>query len=225
MATVKVVDLISRAQTLLKDTTAVRWAAVELQNYLNDGYREIVNLRPDSNAQTGTFTCAAGYRQNITTGFANAHALLDVFSNKASTSNKKHVSLVDRKSLDDQRPGWYNEQSSVSVEKYLFDPRTPKQFLVYPPATTSAQLEIMYAIVPTPHTLTENQLMNSATSDVIKLDDVYANALLDYILYRAYSKDAEQAGNAARAVAHYQAMATSIGVKTQSDQSSRPGTE
>lgn len=225
MATVKVVDLISRAQTLLKDTTAVRWAAVELQNYLNDGYREIVNLRPDSNAQIGTFTCAAGYRQSITSTFANAHSLLDIFSNKATTSNKKHVSLVSRKAMDDQRPGWYTEQSSVSIEKYMFDPRTPKQFLVYPPATTSAQLEVMYAILPTPHTLTEQQLMNTATAEVIKLDDVYANALLDYILYRAYSKDAEQAGNAARAVAHYQAMATSLGVKTQSDQTSQPGAQ
>ena len=47
MATVKVVDLIYRAKTILQDTTSVRWALSELQWWLNDGYRDTSNLRPD----------------------------------------------------------------------------------------------------------------------------------------------------------------------------------
>lgn len=46
---------------------------------------------------------------------------------------------------------------------------------------------------------------------IITLDDIYANALLDYILYRAYSKDADYAGNAQRAIAAYEAFLRSIG--------------
>jgi len=46
----------------------------------------------------------------------------------------------------------------------------------------------------------------------INIDDIYANALVDYMLYRAYSKDAEYAGNAQRAVAHYTAFSNSLGV-------------
>lgn len=224
MSTVKVVDLISRAHTILLDTTAVRWAAVELQGWLNDGYREVVTLHPDSNAQTATFTCAAGYRQDITGSYDRAYRLLEVITNKAATSRKRPVQLVTRKSMDTMRPGWYNETASVNIEKYMVDPRVPKEFLVYPPATTAAQLELIYTTVPAPHTLTEVQLMNSATAEVIRLDDIYGNPLLDYILYRAYSKDSENPNNAARAVAHYQAMTTALGFKVQSDESVQPGT-
>lgn len=223
MATVKVVDLIARAQTLLVDTTATRWAATELQYWLNDSYREIINIRPDANTQTGTHTCAAGYRQDITTGFATALKLLDVISNVAATSNKKSVRLVDRRALDDQRPGWYTETATVNIEKYMYDQRLSTEFLVYPPATTLAQLEVLYSVVPTPHTLTALQLVDPTNTEVIKINDSYANAILDYILYRAYTKDSDQPNNAARAVAHYQAFQASLGVKNQTDAATQPG--
>lgn len=224
MSTVKVVDLISRAHTILLDTTAVRWSALELQGWLNDGYREVVTLHPDADAQTATFTCAAGYRQDISTSYSRAYRLLEVLVNKAATSRKRPVQLVSRKSMDTMRPGWYNETASVNIEKYMYDKRVPKEFLVYPPATTAAQLEIIYTTVPEPHTLTESQLVNPATAEVIRLDDIYGSPLLDYILYRAYSKDSEQQNNASRAVAHYQAMVTSLGGKVQSDEAVEPGT-
>ena len=223
MPTVKVVDRIARAQTILQDTTGVRWPALELQDWLNDAYREIINARPDANTATGTFTCAAGTRQVLTTGFPNALRLIEVIRNVATTSSKRAVRLIDRQMLDDQRRGWHAETQSVNIEHYMFDPRLPKEFLVYPPATTAAQLEVVHASVPNGHALTEGELVNPATAEVIRIDDSYANAILDYMLYRAYSKDAEYAANAQRAMGHYQAMMASIGTKTGSDQASQPG--
>jgi hypothetical protein len=223
MATTKVVDLILRAQTLLQDTTGVRWPVLELQYWLNDSYKEIVNLRPDATATTGEHVCTAGYRQNITTSFPTAVRLLDVITNTAASSTKRAVRLIDRRSLDDQRPNWFSQQGTVTAEKYVYDPRLSKEFLVYPPAAVGMRLEVMYSILPTPHALTKTQLENPATTEVIKLDDTYANPMLDYIMYRAYTKDSEVEANVNRAVAHYQAMMSSLGVKTQSDQASQPG--
>lgn len=223
MATEKVVTLISKAQTLLQDVTSVRWPVLELQGWLNDAYREIVNLRPDSNTQTGTFTCAAGPRQVVTTQFSNALRLIEAVRNVADGSDKRAVRLIDRKVLDEQRRTWYAESQSVTIQHYMFDPRVPKEFLVYPPATTSAQLEIAYSSVPTAHALTESQLTNPATAEVIRIDDSYANALIDYVLYRAYSKDADYAANANRAVAHFQAFQNALGVKGQAEAASQPG--
>ena len=51
----------------------------------------------------------------------------------------------------------------------------------------------------------------------ISLDDVYANCILDYMLYRAYQKDSEYAGNAERSLMHYQSFSNALGVKTQAD--------
>lgn len=223
MATEKVVTLVSKAQTLLQDVTSVRWPVLELQGWLNDAYREIVNLRPDSNTQTGTYSCAAGPRQVLTAQFPNALRLIEAIRNVATTSDKRAIRLIDRRVLDEQRRTWYAETSSVTLQHYMFDPRVPKEFLVYPPASSLAQLEVAYSSVPTAHTLTEAQLTNPATAEVIRIDDSFANALIDYVMYRAYSKDAEYAANANRAVAHFQAFQNALGVKGQTEAASQPG--
>ena len=223
MATVKVVDVLSRAQTLLKDSTGVRWSLTELQLWLNDGYRDTLILRPDANTLVGEFTCVAGPRQKITSTFSNASRLIECVRNTATSSNKSRVRLASRQSVDSMRPNWYAETPTVNIELYVFDPRTPTEFLVYPPASTAARLEVTYAQVPTPHTLTDVQLANPATAEVIRIDDMFAGALLDYVLYRAYSKDAEDAAVSSRAVAHYQAFVAALGAKGQSEAASQPG--
>lgn len=223
MATVKVVEVVSRAQTLLQDSTGVRWPVLELQGWLNDSYREAVNLRPDANTQTGEFVCVGGARQVLTNTFASATRLIEVVRNTAVSSAKGAVRLVSRRVLDDQRRNWYAETQSVNIQHYMFDPRLPKEFLVYPPATSDARLEVVYASVPVAHALTEAQLLNPSTAEVIHLDDSFANALLDYVMYRAYSKDTEYAANAQRAVAHYQAFQTALTGSAQSNAASQPG--
>jgi hypothetical protein len=45
------------------------------------------------------------------------------------------------------------------------------------------------------------------------------------MLYRAYSKDTDYAGNVQRATAHYQAFATALGVKTKIDLAVAPKPE
>lgn len=223
MATEKVVTVISKAQTLLQDATSVRWPLLELQGWLNDAYREAVNLRPDCNTLVGTFTCAAGPRQNITAQFPAALRLIEVVRNLAATSDKRAVTLTTRKTLDGQLRTWYANTQVATIEQYVFDPRTPKEFLVYPPATTLAQLEVVYSAVPTAHELTSEQLANTATTEVIRIDDSYANALIDYIMYRAYSKNTESTTNASKAGAYYQAFQNALGVKGQTEAASQPG--
>lgn len=222
MATIKVREVIKRVEDVLQDSN-VRWPRIELQNWLNESYLQIVQLRPDSNAKTGTFTCVAGTRQTITTGFASALRIIDIVRNLASASDKKVVRLINRSVLDDQRPAWHTDTATVNIQNYTFDVRQPKSFFVFPPATTAAQLEVVYADLPTAHALSAANLdPASSSSDVILIDDTYVSAILDWILYRAFSKDAEFAANAARAGAHYQTFMSSIGTKTQSDVASAP---
>jgi hypothetical protein len=223
MATVKVVDLIVRAQTLLQDEDSVRWTVAELQYWLNDAYKETIGLRPDANTQTAEYTCVAGPRQVLTGSFPNAIRLVEVVRNLATTSNKTSIRLTDRKSLDTQRRSWYSDTTTASVELYMFDPRTPKEFLVYPPASTAARLEVIYSVLPLEHALTDAQLINPATAETIRIDDIFATSLFDYMLYRAFSKDAEQTAMLQRASAHYQAFQNALGVKQQVNAASQPG--
>ncbi len=217
MATVKAVDLIDRCQTILQDVTGTRWPKKELLNYLNDAQREIVLFRPDAKVVNSSFTCVAGSKQTIP---AAALRLIGVIRNAAG----KSVRQIERQILDDQLPGWHLA-TGTAVEHYVFDPLDPKTFYVYPNALITTSLEIVYSTAPTSITLTAPANDNDVTSiaaTTIDLDDVYANAMIDFMLYRAYSKDAEYAGNAQRAMMHYQAFANSLGIKTQSDVASTP---
>jgi len=205
MAVVKVTEIIRRVEDVLQDSN-IRWPRVELQNWLNEAYLAVTLLRPDATAKADTFTCAAGTRQVLTAQFSSALRLLDVTRNVAVTSDKKAIRLVQRSVLDDQRPGWHDEGQTVDIQHYMFDPRQPKEFFVYPPASTSAEIEVVFADSPGAHALSEAQLdPDSAPADVILLDDIYMSPIVDWILYRA--------GNAFNAA---------LGAKSQSDAASTP---
>lgn len=225
MATTKVIDVISRVEAILQDAN-VRWPRVELQRWLNEAYLSIVLLRPDANAKCSTFTCSAGTKQQLTAssgGFPTALRLLDITRNVLSTSNKKVVRVVARSVLDDQRPSWHAETQSDNIQHYTYDPRHPKEFYVYPPATSTAEIEMIYTDAPGFHSLTATQLDPANDhAEVIKLDDIYLSPITDWVLYRAYSKDAEYGANEQRANAAFQTFNTAIGTKTQVDAAVSP---
>jgi hypothetical protein len=218
-------DIIKRAVGVLQDTTSIRWPINELIRWFNDAQREVVMYRPDSMNTTKTMTLVAGSRQNL--GSANLDPspvkLIEITRNMGV--DKSVVTQVPRAILDAQQRGWHNQTGVSVIKHYMFDARDPKTFYVYPPATTAATLEVMYAATPT--ALTElSESSSLAFSDVpdtaISLPEIYGNAVLDYLLYRAYSKDSEYAGNAARAQAHYAAFANALGVEIQSTVAVQP---
>lgn len=209
---VAVADIITRAQTILQDVTGTRWPTPELLNWLNDSYKEIVQVRPDLYPVTApSFACVAGTRQSAPTG---ALRMIDVVRNGGGA--KRAVRLIDRRILDDQLPSWHSQAGTTEIQHWMFDPRSPREFLVYPPASSGATLEIVYSAVPAAHA--------SATGNIAIVDS-YANVMLDYMLYRAYTKDAEYTANAARAQAHYSAMQAALSSGAASDGASRPGAQ
>lgn len=219
MATVKVTDIIDRASRIIQDTSNVRWTKAELLDYFNDAQREVVLHRPDAKTVNENFTCAASSKQTLP---AAALRLIDVVRNV----DGRVVTQVSRQVLDEQLPNWHNEPSggATYVKHFVYDPRDPKTFYLYQLPQNTVQIEIVYSTAPstvTSSTGDENDLSDIA-STVIGLDDVYSNPLLDYVLFRAYSKDTEYAGNMERASMHLQNFANSLGVKMQIDAALTP---
>jgi hypothetical protein len=201
MPTVTAEAILGRAATIIQDETGTRWPPEELLKWLNDGQREVVMLKPDAYAQNESVALVSGTKQTIP---ANGIALIDVVRNMGTTGTTpgKVVRLIDRRILDDQHPDWHSVDQVREVDHYVFDQRDPRHFYVWPPANGSTQVEAIYSAAPTEI---------SAATSTITLDDVYANALLDYILYRAYSKDADYTGNAQRAMAARASFLQSLG--------------
>lgn len=196
--------VIDTAQLVLVDETAEHWPETELLAWVNDGVVAIANARPDATNVTAAFTCASGTQQSLPAG---ASALLDVPRNVGGRAVRQTKAAL----LDAQRPNWHQDTAGVT-RNYCYDPRTPRIFYVYPPAETGAQLEIKYKAAPAAVGAGAN----------LPVGDEYVPALIDYVLYRAFSKEAEVSANPARAALHKQAFDAALGVKTAADASNAP---
>ena len=198
---VTVQSVIDRVQTTLQDTTGVRWPVVsELVLWVNDAQREVALLKPDASAKNETVTLTTGTKQSIPTG---GNRLLRAVRNMSAASNgtgKRSVRLVSREVLDAQTPDWHDPTVTGDaahtniIKHYIYDEANPRNFYVYPGVSGNSYLEIIYSANPS--TVTQ--------SDNLDIPDIYANAVMNYVLYMAYMKDAEYAGNSQRAANHYQ---------------------
>lgn len=216
---VTVQSVIDRVQTTLQDTTGVRWPVVsELVLWINDAQREIALLKPDASAKNETVTLATGTKQIIPSG---GNRLLRAVRNMSAASNgtgKRSVRLVSREVLDAQTPDWHDplvtgDAAHTSIIKhYIYDEANPRNFYVYPGVSGNAYVEIIYSANPSA----------VAQSDNLDIPDIYANAVMNYVLYMAYMKDAEYAGNSQRAANHYQIFTTSVTGKGQVDALTTP---
>lgn len=221
-------SIIRRATDILLDITSVRWQANELVRWLNDAQREVLIVRPDAVNRTSTVTLAAGARQNLDNmSLAPAPVkLIEVSHN--TTGTKGAITQVKRSMLDTQLPGWYNLPGTLNIQHYTYDVRDAKTLYVYPPALATTQIELMYAGTPIDVVEPAPGALFSDVAGVIAVPDIYANAMLDYVMYRAFSKDTEVAGNGARSQSHYAAFTASLAaeisatIAVQPQSSSRP---
>lgn len=207
--------IVRRATDLLQDQTSIRWPVSELVRWLNDAQRTIVKVRPDSMNTTATMTLAAGSRQDLDAGALTPPPakLIEITRNVAATSTKGAVRLVPRQILDAQVPGWHNLAGSVNIAHYMFDPRDPKTFYVYPPATALAQLEVMYAAFPTDVAEPADGAIWSAVVGNLSVSDLFADDVLSYVMAKCYLKDSEYAGNVDRAAAYIAMLKESLGAE------------
>tara|TARA_R100001082_G_scaffold72234_1_gene41334 strand:+ start:444 stop:1166 length:723 start_codon:yes stop_codon:yes gene_type:complete len=202
-------NILLRVKDTLQDTTSVRWTEAELLRYINDAQREIVNLRPDSSADHANVQLATGTEQAIPdVGLRLIKVVRNMSAAGGSATGKRAIRIVDREILDSQEPNWHDPTVSgdaahaTTVKHYVFDEDDPRKYYVYPGVAGNAYVEIVFSRTPT-------DLAN--TSATLYIDDIYANAVIDFVLYRAYMKDAEFAGNAQRAQNHFQLFMSSVG--------------
>ncbi|CAB4122911.1 hypothetical protein UFOVP33_72 [uncultured Caudovirales phage] len=184
MGTITTASILTKAAKLLQDTTGVRWDNTELLGWLNSGQRETMIYKPNSNVKALAWKLAAGTRQSLP---ADAVQLIDVVRNMGTDGNTpgRAIRQTERETLDASFPNWHATSPNAVIKHFMFNPLDPKNFYVYPPqpAANQGYAEVLYGAVPA-----------NATSDgSITVDDIYETVLLDYILYRAFSKDSEYA--------------------------------
>lgn len=183
MATVKVSELITRAKTLAQDVDYVQWTLEEWLGWYAECILTISGLRPDAYVETRTLRLKAGSHQKVPD---DAFKLLDIICN---TESGRAMRPIERELLYQQYPSWPVEKGT-EPHYFTLESLTPREFYVFPAAKEGHEIQAVLSLAP-PKPKSEN--------DIIAVDDWYAPAIVDYLLYRAYLKNAEFSNDLARA--------------------------
>ncbi|CAM8654997.1 DUF6682 family protein [Sphingobium cupriresistens] len=229
----KAYEIMDRAQRLIQDATNVRWPLVELLIWLNDAQREIVLQKPSALSVSRVLALQTGTWQKLPD---DALSLLKIIRNVTAVSGEgartggRAIRIISRDILDSQQPDWHTSDSthfSAIVKHYIYDEEDTKSFYVFPGNAGTGKVEAVLSVEPSPIVIAEDDEPESIESyDIeIGLPAIYGNAILDYVCYRCYSKDAQYTGNMQRAVAHYQQFANSLGIKVNQEALNSPNAD
>jgi len=209
---VSVKEIIENAATILLDENGLRWPVAELVRWYNAGQRDAVTLKPDVNPVDYLIKLSPGPRQELPAG---AYMLLQARCNRgADGSYGPAVLPIGRDILDILYPGWAGAESHVNVKFYMLDQRNQRVFYVYPPQPWDrpGQIDTVVSMFPAEVVLANGKIPDSAKIDI---GDELANAMVDYILYRAFSKDGAGANATGRAASHLAAFRQALGLTGQ----------
>lgn len=206
-------DILGRVRPVLNDSdaSAYRWSNADLISYINDACRLILIKRPDANTAPAQVTLVAGSLQSIPD---TAYKLVDIACNlSADGAQGRAITLVDSTVLDSFSPGWRSGTKANAAKHYIFDPRTPRRFEVFPPVNAGVKVQAKLA----------NYVNQAAQlSDTIGLLDEYMEHLVCFCLYKSYARDMEFAGNAELAASYLALFNGMLGDKTMADNAFAP---
>ena len=207
--------IIDKASVLLGDVAATRWTTAELLGWLNDGQRELVAISPPVNIKNIALQLVSGVKQALP---SDGMVLLDIPHNLGATGTTMGtvINHVPKEIMLKRIPGWTTTMASGIVKHYIYSATDPLIFYVYPPQpSVTKYVECVYSAIPV-------LIANATAGTKITINDAYQNALLDYLLYRAFMKDADSANQTARGQEHYKMFIGSVVSKMSVDNNANP---
>jgi hypothetical protein len=212
MGTVTAKTIIDKATIQLIDLANIRWTRAELLSWLNDGMRQIVLIQPSASSTTSVIQLQAGTRQYLPD---DGWLLLSIYRNMGINGSTpgRAIRIISREILDSFNPDWNTDTAKAEVRNYIYTNQDQLAFYVYPPNTGTQKIEINYSAQPADLT---------AETQVIPIFDVFQSALVDYILYRACTKDAEYAPGLQLGQGYMATFVAAIQGKTESEVTNDP---
>lgn len=202
----KVSQLVSDVRITLRDNFgygAQSFTDPELVGYCNRAMDFCADVSASCNPVTKVLSLVEGTLQKLP---ANGGRILGFLHNdldakkrfKAglmSYKGKTSVREMDMDSLVAQIPSWASVAPSPLALYTMFDPLSPKEFVVYPSNDGTGKLFVRYTERPTPV---------AAVTDDFPLSAEFKEACVDLMMYFALTRDGEDTENSARAKDFYQ---------------------
>lgn len=208
-------SVIDRVVSVTADPGFKLFKLPSISLWLNEGARLIAEAAPRAVADRYDFELQAGAQQDLRTDtrkqWIRLHSLL--FNVKPDGTEGDHIREVDPRSLNTAFRAWRRRPPARSVFEYALDERTPFTFDVFPPVVAGTTVRVVGSVVPNPFcVLNTAGTALEAPDEVIPLHDGFDIPLVDWALYRLFSKDTSELAYQARAKNHRDAAQQALGV-------------
>lgn len=208
--------ILARIRKKLNDPNATAWTDnSDLIPALNEALQALISYRPDAASYTTMMLLVAGTHQTLP---SDGVRLLKVIRNRGVSGLSdagRAIRKADMLVQDALIPDWHTTTGQTTIDEYFYDSITPKDFYVYPPAAVSPIIGIDISYVRVLPTIT-------AGSDTLPVDDYFAPALQEWMLYSLWCGDDEQNPNYAAARSHQQTFFQLLQIKASSDGAVNP---
>jgi hypothetical protein len=178
-------DVYLRCGHLLHDVGNVRWSKDELRIWISDAQRAICTLRPDAHVESVEVTLQPGAIHELPDSVVK---LIDITHN-VTVSAAEHiaaraVTVTDREELDRFDVAWRSGRKNKVVQQFMHDATKPRVFYTYPPNDGTGLVSADVATMPP-------ELANADDDVALPLGDEFAEAIVNFVMTKAYSKDGE----------------------------------
>jgi hypothetical protein len=203
MGTITLEKVRNNVRALLQDENSLRWTNTEIGTWTDDALTEIALLNPGTYKKNVNvkISAAKGSLQTLSTWMlgTNPKALFLISVDASAAANgvlstAKTMRRLDRRLLDDQKPGWHSELGTPTI--WCYSANIPDTFWIYPCLPTSSsttpvarpELWVTYASLP-------------ALSD---LNDNFLPAIVNYVCHRCYLNENEFNTDPNRSMKYYE---------------------
>ncbi|WP_319000701.1 phage adaptor protein [Burkholderia metallica] len=195
-------DVVREVAALLNDDEEefefTHWTESDLVEYANDAALQITQWRAGEFSKPHTIDLVAGARQTLPSdGIA--------FYRVAGTIDRYGRTIGQPSATDTAATriaaNWFEQLAcrrltgDYAVRSFASDADDQTAFYVDPPVPPGKKIQavVLYASVP----------VRAEAGDVLLVPAIYHNAVIEWMLYRAYGKDTESATDAMRSTEHH----------------------
>jgi hypothetical protein len=200
-------EVISSCAEVFQDVNYQAVSIAQWIGWINDAQRVVSQIRPEASVSTASFQLVAGTKQSIP---STARRLVDLVRNMGSNGTTPGKSIrgpVVREDMDGMDYSWHTK-TAAEVSEYSYNVNRPAVFYVNPGVTGTLWVEAELAVIP---------VSIVSQNDNLSVNDIYGPAMIEWCLYRAFSRDSELTPNVQRAQAHIQAFMALMQIKSASD--------
>lgn len=201
---ITVQEAIDRARILLQEVLfagemdGTAWTNAELLMWANDAVGEVARLTPTAYSDNIILPLEAGALQHLPSNIA---VLIEAVCNVDTQGNDgRAVTKTVRRMIDGEDPDWRSKPQAPTVRRYMPSASEPRSFEVYPPNDGTGKLRV----VCTP------EYCPVGADEQLPISSIFLSAVVNYICYRAFGREQENADATSKSGEFYQAFVGAI---------------